>query len=192
TGYVSKLLTKMPTPNNYEVGDGLNTAGYRWLRRESNGTESIFGTNGNLARKQINAKIDHNFNTSNKLGASYTYENSAGTASFAQWPDGFQGSVFRKPQTLSLNFISTLSPSLVNEARAGMRRTGSNSYNALTDPTTGKDAQAFLPNYAGYPIMLALTAGNVNGGAYLGGGSTATYLDLTALWTYGDTLSWTK
>lgn len=192
TGYIAKLLTKMPAPNNYEIGDGLNTAGYRWVRRESNGTESIFGTNGNLARKQINTKIDHNFNSTNKLGVSYTYEKSAGTASFSQWPDGFQGSVFRKPQTLSLNFISTLSPSLVNEARAGMRRTGSNSYNALTDPTTGKDAQAFLPNYAGYPIMLALTAGGVNGGAYIGGGGTATYLDLTALWTYGDSLSWTK
>jgi hypothetical protein len=192
TGYVTKLLGKMPTPNNYEIGDGLNTAGYRWLRRESNGTESIFGTNGNLARKQINTKIDHNFNSTNKLGVSYTYEDSSGTASFSQWPDGFQGSVFRKPQTLSLNFISTLSPSLVNEARAGMRRTGSNTYNALTDPATGKDAQAFLPNYAGYPIMLALTAGGVNGAAYLGGGSTATYLDTTALWTYGDSLSWTK
>jgi hypothetical protein len=192
TGYVSKLLTKMPTPNNYEVGDGLNTAGYRWLRRESNGTESIFGTNGNLARKQINAKIDHNFNTSNKLGASYTYENSAGTANFSQWPDGFQGSVFRKPQTLSLNFISTLSPTLVNEARAGMRRSGSNTYNALTDPETSKDAQSFVPNFSGYPIMPALTVGGVNGSTYIGGGVTASYLDTTALWTYGDSLSWTK
>ena len=192
TGYVTKLIGKMPPPNNYEIGDGLNTAGHRWLRRESNGTESIFGTNGNLARKQINTKIDHSFNSTNKLGVSYTYENSAGTAGFSQWPGGFQGSVFRKPQTVSLNFVSTLSPALVNEARAGMRRTGSNSYNALTDPTTGKDAQAFLPNYAGYPIMLALTAGGVNGGAYLGGGGTATYLDTTTLWTFGDSLSWTK
>jgi hypothetical protein len=199
TGYITKLLGKMPMPNNYEIGDGLNTAGHRWVRRESDGTESIFGTSGNLARKQINTKIDHNFNSTNKLGVSYTYEDSAGTANFAQWPGGFQGRVFRKPQTLSLNFVSTLSPALVNETRAGMRRTGSNTYNALTDPATGKDAQSFLPNYAGYPIMLALTVNpfgstttGVNGGAYLGGGGTASYLDTTGLWTYGDSLSWTK
>ena len=78
---------------------------------------------GNLARKQINAKIDHNFNATNKLGVSYTYENSTGNSNYATWPDGFQGSLFRNPQTLSLNFLSTLSPSLVNEARVGMRRT---------------------------------------------------------------------
>ena len=32
TGFVSKLLDKMPLPNHYEIGDGLNTAGYRWVR----------------------------------------------------------------------------------------------------------------------------------------------------------------
>jgi len=192
TGYITKLLGKMPAPNNYEVGDGLNTAGYRWVRSESNGTESIFGTSGNLARKQINLKIDHNFNQANKLGVSYTYEDSAGTANFSQWPDGLQGSVFRKPQTLSLNLVSTLSPALVNEVRIGMRRSGSNTYNAVTDPSTRKDAEAFLPNYAGYPIMPALTVGTVNGSTYIGGGNTATYLDSTNLWTYGDTLSWTR
>jgi hypothetical protein len=192
TGYVTKLIGVMPTPNNYEVGDGLNTAGHRWVRRESNGTESIFGTNGNLARKQINTKVDHNFSATNKLGVSYTYEQSAGTANFSQWPGGFQGSVFRKPQTLSANFISTLSPALVNEARAGMRRTGSNTYNAITDPATGKDAQSFVPNHAGYPIMPVLSVGGLSGSTYIGGGTTASYLDRTALWTFGDSLSWTR
>lgn len=195
TGYLTKLLGKMPAPNNYEVGDGLNTAGHRWLRRESNGTESIFGTGGNLARKQINTRIDHQFNSTNKLGVSYTYEHSAGTANFSQWPDGFQGSVFRKPQTLSMTFVSTLSPSLVNEVRSGMRRSGSNTYAAPVDPATGKDAQAFLPNHAGFPVMPALSVGGntgVHGSTYIGGGGTASYLDDTVLWSYGDSLSWTK
>ena len=77
----------MPLPNNYEVGDGLNTAGYRWVRHEKDGSEGIFPTNLRSSaptftgRKQINTKIDHNFNTKNKLGASYTYERSAGNAS---------------------------------------------------------------------------------------------------------------
>ena len=192
----------MPQPNNYDVGDGLNTAGIRWTRREDNGTESVFGTAGNLARQQINAKIDHNFNTKNKLGVAYTYEYSHGNFNYATWPNGFQGSVFRRPQNLSFNFVSTLSATLVNEARVGMRRTGSNSYNPLNDPNTGTKAQAFVPNYAGYPVVPALGTGvtatplpnaaNFQTNQIIGGGNTTSYLDTTVLWTYGDNLSWTK
>ena len=196
TGYVTKLMGTMPMPNNYIVGDGLNTAGYNWLRNENNGTESVFGTAGNLARKQINVKIDHNLDSRNKLAVSYTYENSTGNSSYSTWPNGFQGSVFRHPQTLSLNFISTLSPTLVNEARVGMRRIGENTYNALNDPTAGSKAQAFVPNYNGYPVLPALGAGTTGfsfaSNQIIGGGSTSTYLDTTVLWTYGDSLSWTK
>jgi hypothetical protein len=200
TGYVSKLLTRMPTPNNFDVGDGLNTAGYRWLRNENDGTENIFGFSGNLARKQINTKIDHNFDARNKLGVSYTYENSKGNANYSTWPDGYQGHVFRHPQTLAFNFISTLTPTIVNEARVGMRRTGGNTYNALNDPTTGQQASTLLPNYNGYPVMLALSAGgatgftigNMSGNGFIGGGSTSSYLDTTVLWSYGDSISWAK
>ena len=33
SGWIKTLLARMPSPNNYTVGDGLNTAGIRWLRR---------------------------------------------------------------------------------------------------------------------------------------------------------------
>ena len=202
TGFVSKLLTKMPLPNNYEVGDGLNVAGYRWVRHEKDGSEGIFPTNSVLTaptftgRKQINTKIDHNFNTKNKLGATYTYERSAGNASgaFETWPDGFRGGFFRHPQTLSLNFTSTLSPTLVNEIRGGMRRTGSNTFNGFNDPVNGKAAQAFYPNIGGYPVFIGLGTNTVSfqTSQPLGGGTTATYNDVTTGLTYGDSLSWTK
>jgi hypothetical protein len=201
TGFVSKLLGKMPSPNNYEIGDGLNTSGHRWVRNESSGTETIFATNNGglnalngLGRKQINAKLDHNFNSQNKVGVSYSYERSAGNASYESWPDGFRGLVFRHPQILSFNFISTLSSSLVNEARAGMRRTGGNTFNGLNNPKTGKNAQSFFPNLNGYPVAIALGSGEVNfqSNQPLGGGTTATYNDITNLLTFNDSLSWTK
>ena len=203
TGFVAKLIGKMPMPNNYEAGgsDGLNTAGYRWTRNENGGTESIFGTNAGgiaslagLGRKQINTKIDHNINARNKLGVTYTYERSAGNANFESWPDGFRGSVFRRPQTLAFNFTSTLSSALVNEARVGMRRIGGNTFNGFNNPKTGEEAQAFFPNYGGYPVMIGLGTGQVNFSANqpLGGGTTATYNDITNLWTFSDALSWAK
>jgi hypothetical protein len=192
TGYVTKVLGQIPSPNNYDIGDGLNTAGYRWVRPEKNGTENIFGFSGNLARKQINTKIDHTVNNKNKLGVSYTYEDSSGNANYSTLPNGYQGSVFRHPQTLSATFTSTLSSTIINEARFGMRRTGSNTYNAMNDPSTGAAATAFLPNYNGYPVLPALSSGAMSGSGFLGGGSTNSYLDTTVLWTYGDSLSWTK
>ena len=179
----------------------MNTAGFRWTRNENGGTESIFGTNANgiaalngLGRKQLNGKIDHNFNARNKLGVSYTYERSAGNANYETLPGGFRGSVFRHPQTLALNLTSTLSSTLVNEVRVGMRRIGGNSFNGFSNPETSKAAQAFYPNYNGYPVYLGLGGGTVNfqSNGPLGSGTTAQYNDTTALSTYGDSLSWTR
>lgn len=203
TGFVRKLLDKMPLPNNYEVGDGLNTAGFRWVRPERGGTEGIFGFNNggissptNLSRRQINTKIDHAFNSNNKLAVSYSYERNSGNANYESWPGGFRGSVFRHPQTLSATFTSTLSPALVNEARFGMRRIGGNTYNGLNDPDKGSEAQAFFPNFNGYPVEIGLGTGtstmNFQTNQPLGGGSTSSYLDSTVQWTYGDSLSWSR
>jgi len=206
TGFVAKLLGVMPVSNNYEVGDGLNTAGFKWSRRENSGSENIFAVGPTVSaingdgRKQINTKIDHNFNAKNKVAVSYTYERSAGSANFENWPGGFRGASFRHPQLLSTNFTSTLSPSIVNEARIGFRHEGGNTSNGLTNPTTGKANQAFFPNYAGYPVMIGLGAGtstaptNVNfqSSQILGGGTTADYHDVTNLLSLTDSLSWTK
>ena len=208
TGFVTKLLGVMPQPNNWEVGDGLNTAGHRWTRNESGGSEGIFavgpGTSAltGAGRKQINAKVDHNFNASHKVGVSYTYEDTAGNANYEPWPNGFRGRFFRHPQTLSVNFTSTLSPTLVNEARTGMRRIGGNTYNAFNNPETGEEALAFFPNYNGYPLSIGLgspgPAGTSANNAInfqtnqVYNGTTDNYHDLTNLWSFADTLSWTR
>ena len=205
TGFVTKLLGKIPTPNNYELGDGLNTAGYRWVRRESGGNENVFGFAddglfGGINRKQANIKIDHAFNASNKLSGTYTYERNSGLSNLATLPDTFGGSQYRRPQQLAVNFVSTLTKSVVNEFRTGMRRIGSNNFNALYDPNTSDAAKAFYPNVAGIPIWIGLGQNITGQNNYinfqttqpLGGGSTSAYQDITKMWTFGDTLSWTK
>jgi hypothetical protein len=199
TGFVSKLMGVMPLPNNYEIGDGLNTAGHRWVRREKNGNETIFSLDDeglnrpdNLSRKQINLKIDHNFNDAHKLSGSYTYEHSYGVANFEPWPEGFRGQRFRKPQLLSVNFTSTLTPNLINEFRSGMRRTGGNSYNGLEDPDSGPAAQAFFPNIGGYPTFIGPGTGQVNFQTNQMLNSTAAYNDVTSQWSWADTLSWSR
>lgn len=208
TGFVTKFLGKMPIPNNYEVGDGLNTAGFKWTRNEKSGGENIFAVGPTVSaisgdgRKQINTKFDHNFNTKNKVAVTYTYESSTGNANFESWPGGFRGKSFRHPQLLAVNFTSTLSSSLINEARVGLRREGGNTSNGLTNPDSGKASQAFFPNYGGYPVFIGLGAGtsltapqtNVNfqTSQLLGGGTTSDYHDITNLWSFTDSIGWTK
>ena len=200
TGFISKFMGLMPTPNNYEIGDGLNTAGYRWVRHERDGLESIFalddaglGRPNQLARKQINGKLDHNFNQNNKLSGSYTYEYSKGANAYETFPTGFRGSRFRRPQLLSANFVSTLSPSLVNEFRTGFRRIGGNSYPGILDPVNGAGAQAVFPNFNGYPVYVGPGAGQIAfAGNQISGGGTSQYNDTTQQTSYSDSLSWTK
>jgi len=204
TGFISRFLNAMPPANNYEVGDGLNTAGHRWVRSERDGVETIFALDdaglsrpNQLARKQINGKLDHNFNEKHKLSGSYTYEYSRGASTYEAWPTGFRGSRFRRPQVLSANFVSTLSPSIVNEFRVGFRRTGGNSFPAILDPVNGAAVQAFFPNYNGYPVFIgpgSNTAGSQISyqGNQISGGGTAQYNDTTQQVTWADSLSWNK
>lgn len=53
---------------------------------------------------------------------------------------------------------------------------------------------AFYPNFNGYPVVPLLGNGQVSfaGTQPLGGGNTSAYNDTTVLWTYSDTLSWSR
>jgi hypothetical protein len=202
TGFVTSLLGKVPPPNNYELGDGLNTAGFRWIRSEKGGNENLFGFAdnglfGGINRKQANGKVDHNFNNRNKVALAYTYERDDGLANLATLPDTFGGSTYRRPQTLSVNFTSTLSPAIVNEFRTGFRRTSGNTFNALYDPAVSQQAKAFYPNISGIPVWIGLgttTNSQINFQTTqpLGNGTTSSYQDVTKLWSFADSISWTK
>jgi hypothetical protein len=65
SGWVQKVLARMPLPNDFTVGDGLNTAGHRWVQRTS--IDSPTGNGSNSNRNQYNVRIDHNVNANHKL-----------------------------------------------------------------------------------------------------------------------------
>jgi hypothetical protein len=153
TGYVNKVLAVMPAANNYDIGEGLNTAGHRWIR-STRGGQNRFGFGAADVRKQLNAKIDHNFNARNKVSGTWTIERIHSDYGQTPWDTvRFDGTARRKPQVLSLNYTSTLSPSLVNEARWGMRRTGTNTIHGLA---YNPDAAKFVPNVQGLPVVMQL------------------------------------
>ncbi len=66
---MKNFLAAMPHANNFQGGDGLNTAQVRWTRSELNkgiNSASAYGGEADIERKQFNIKIDHNFNQNHK------------------------------------------------------------------------------------------------------------------------------
>src|SRR5262245_53620166 len=73
SGWTQRLLGLMPPANDFTVGDGLNTAGHRWVRRVE-GQDTSVGDGADTNRNQYNARIDHNFNSNHKASFTWTAE----------------------------------------------------------------------------------------------------------------------
>ena len=110
-----------PPVNNYDVGDGLNLGGHRWVYG-ARGIVTIYGTGGDVERKAISLKIDHNINNDHRVSGTWTYEKQDGDMAQQQWPNeygGYAGAMNRYPQNFMFSLTSTLRPTLLNEARFG-------------------------------------------------------------------------
>ncbi|MFN7938972.1 MAG: TonB-dependent receptor [Bryobacteraceae bacterium] len=112
TGIAPRLLNAMPAPNNYRVGDGLNTAGYTWNRSATNDID------------QYTTKIDHNITDLHRLTVSFTKERQDVLNAWMQqpFPDSPGGNLKVPNLSYSFNLTSTLRPNLTNEFRGGGQR----------------------------------------------------------------------
>jgi hypothetical protein len=215
SGYVQRFTDMMPPANDWQVGDGLNTAAYRWTR-SSKGSATIFG--GNLYddnRKALTFKIDHNINAANRISGTYSYETNYGDDGERVWPEaynGYGGVITRKPQTFTMALTSTLKPTLLNELRIGMSRTESKTNDPLNNPDTGSKLSQVLqdlmpttaekfPRYAGNPVLVGAGAGTmlfhpestVNSQPFGGRGNlSTTWGGVDPRWTFSDTITWIK
>ena len=193
SGWIKNLLARMPSPNDFTVGDGLNTAGIRWLRRVE-GVDSTNGDGNDTDRNQYNIRIDHNLNSRHKLFFAGTWErNSAMTtqAGISNWPGGYNGLIQRKPHVFTGSVVSTLSPRIVNEFRAGSRRNWNYSWSSIWRPDAqGEAARAALPTHNGVPFFptQALIPDNIITAV----SGAATRGQQSPLYNYSDTLSWTQ
>ncbi len=148
SGFISRFTNVMPLPNDYFIGDGLNTADIKWTRTLI-GQDTVYGNGMDNRRKAFTIKLDHNLNTNHRLSGTYSYESDIADASESMWPDisgsgrtGFNGSQIRKPQTFTASVTSTLRPTLLNEFRMGMSYNSSHNGMAFDDPRTGQQVQA--------------------------------------------------
>jgi hypothetical protein len=190
SGWIQRLLARMPPPNDFTVGDGLNTAGHRWLRRVQ-GVDTSVGDGQDTNRDQYNVRIDHNFSSSHKLTFSGTKEKDWSMTTqtgIANWPGGYDGLVVRNPRFYSVSLVSTLTPSLLNEFRFGSRRNKHFTWNAIQRPdATGDAARKELPSMNGelfFPTHILFPDNFIQAGQTRG--------QTSPIYSFTDTLSWTR
>ena len=208
TGYTQRLIATMPKANYFYTGlgtvDGLNIASFRWTR-SADGISGAGGQGGtspeSIGRKQLNLRIDHNFNQQHRVGIGWTIQRDYNQDNLASWPGGFFGTSLRRPQVLTTNFTSTLSASLVNEARFGI----SYQYNEVNppwlsaDPSISKEAETYLlqggknaSTGAVYPVAFSAGAGNFGFGNNIINTNSTFSGSSSPLFNYADTLSYTR
>jgi hypothetical protein len=176
------------------------------LTQHGIGTANRFAFGAAEVREQANIRIDHILDAKNKINGVWTYERNHADYGQGMWPTQFPGVAHNQPQILGLNFTSTVSPTLLNEFRFGMRRTGTNTQHSIANPSSGKSAAAFVPNVQGIPVLPQLGMNAVGavqaicicGGQPLFQGETGGALfngnisEKTNLFTYADAVTWTK
>ncbi len=208
TGFVRKMMADMPLPNDFRSAeciqlqqagscaatgaasntDGLNIANFRWVRRGDTLIGNQFGTEEDTNRNQINVKMDHHFNARHKLSGSYTFERQNNIANPSPWPGGFVGRADREPLVFTSSMVSTLTPTVVNEFRFGLRRNVSGNTHPCDLPDVRDELYAYLPKVNGYPVIPRLTTFGDNKLQ----GTCNTVGTSSPMWTYADSVNWTK
>jgi len=112
----ANLIGISPLPNNFIVGDGLNTGGF------------AFNAPQTERQHDFSTKVDHVFNESNVIyvrysrGSQNTIGDNAnlGLQSFPGFPNTVD--TFRTPRNLAVNYRATLTPTMVNEFVIGFNK----------------------------------------------------------------------
>jgi hypothetical protein len=209
-GFSQRYLGYMPRANIFDGGDGLNTAIHQYQLslhgRGELGTAS--GTSFNADHHQANLKVDHVFNAKHKIAVSGSYQVVPNdyipvSGPTVQWPNGYLSKSVRKPRVLTASLTSTLTPSLLNEARYGYRANWHYVWAPWEVPNE-KDREvplSFMLNGSnGIPIVY--NPATIASSATMGGTLTTVSFtcatgcaqqgNYTPLFQYADTLSWTK
>jgi hypothetical protein len=185
TGFIGKVIQNMPRPNAFNVGDGLNTASHRWVRRVIVGGGIGQGADADAyRRKQFFIKIDHHFNPSHRLTGSFAREyRYSNNEALSPWPNGWNGENTQDPAVIGTQLTSTLTPTLLNEFRWAYRLT---KFQSTPSYLVHKEAWDFLTKINGIPILQNPPIFPVN----MVGRNDYGHRD--PLSTYTNTLTWTK
>jgi Carboxypeptidase regulatory-like domain len=197
--FIQETLKRMPSPNQFTsgganiVGDGLNTAVVRFVRRQD-GLDLTNGNGDEVNRDQYNLRIDHNFNSRHKVSIIGTHEKTWGTATQAglrAWPQGLDGLAVKRPVVYTIQVSSTLSSTMLNQLRMG--KSGSNNWqwgSADRGDEVGAEARKLLYYANGIPIGTFTWATGITSWVTKGGFGRWRE-GINPRYSIGDDVSWT-
>ena len=127
---IRDYMSVMPLPNNFEVGDGLNTGGYR------------FNSMVSLPTDQFSARLDHRFNSKHSFEATFNYGNIFFDGDYINSGEPiFPGGNNRTRKTVGRGtqgtLRSALTANLINEFRVGAQ------FSSLTFGNTADFSRGF-------------------------------------------------
>lgn len=113
---IQRFIGLTPLPNNFNIGDGLNTAGFQFLAPEQE------------RQVDFTVRIDHQFTSKNSIFGRWAHghQNTVGDIVNGGLPP-FPGApnvvdTFRQPRNLAISWRYSPNSSITNEAIAGMNR----------------------------------------------------------------------
>lgn len=109
---IQAYLANVPTPNNFQIGDGLNTGGFRFNAKVLSPSD------------QFATRFDHRFNDKHSLEVVYNYGNINFFGDYInEGEEPFPGSPYRTRKTVGRGISTTLrsifGANVINEARFG-------------------------------------------------------------------------
>jgi len=192
TAFLQEEFSRMPSPNNFKTGDGLNTAGINFTRRQI-GLDATNGNSDEVNRDQYNLRIDHNFNSKHKLSLIGTNEHTWGAATQAglrNWPESYDGLAVKRPVVYSIQLTSTLSTNLLNQLR--LSKSGTNNWQwgpANRGDEVGAEARNLVSTASGIPYRVTFATGI---GSFDEVGGFGRWREgINPRYSIGDDLSWT-
>jgi hypothetical protein len=204
--YVGKY---MPLPNNYTVGDGLNTAGFQWQQRLE-GLDGATGQSPNNNRNNWTIRADYNINDKHKVNFIMTHEHDWGATTqtgIPDYPTGVYGQEVRDPRFYSANWTWTITPTLLNEFHFGHKTDTWEGTSPLDNgcciegAAEDKISPASQAVRASYPQVnnsflytQSGSLGTLGGtlGLYAGMNVSAPRTTVSPFYQYNDSISWIK
>ncbi len=175
TGIVAHNLGYMPLPNNYRVGDGLNTAGFTWTRPIPVNFQLYEG------------RIDHLFSEKERLTITLNQQSyhSYNVATPQPYP-AVPGQVDPTETTqYSVALTSIFRPNLINDLRLGAFRPRTLVLTPFDKNQPG--SQGLLPTINGVPFVLQWAANGVTNPV---SGDESNYI--APVYQSGDSVTWIR
>jgi Carboxypeptidase regulatory-like domain len=168
SGVVSKLVGETPLPNNFTVGDGLNTAGYTWPVPSYADLD------------QFTFKVDHYINPNNHLSVLVQHEHQYYTSTASVFPTlPVTGDNQDHSWLVAINLDTTIKSTLLNQFKIGLQHPDllqDSGVLAYPQAYPKQNGQVYIPTFSSFNSPIP--------------GSIESEL-IDPVYTLGDGMSWT-